>query len=356
MRLGLLLLALSLGAQPAQRQVRRIPGFVALWDFVKRTPDGRFDAYTAHGEDFSLDAQNYVRQYWGEGREATYADFPVVSEGPFGQAVVFRDEPDRSFRPLLLVPRTRLHDSGLDRKGPGQSVSMVVWVKRESGNHALAGIWHEGTDLGGAARVESGRRQYALFAGLAANPGAAAAHVSENGARSFGDRYARHLAVTRDPIPLGQWACVGFVFDHQRHTVTAYLDGQAREYWVENPARHPFFQWAARAWRGEFAPPETKAVGRTQTAAGLVVRYPFTRVRADRELVAVRANPAWFPHDLYAPPGPADGGPFTIGRVIHTARSVGFTGAIGGVAVFDRALRPRQMRRLAAIASGRSRR
>jgi len=30
--------------------------------------------------------------------------------------------------------------------------------------------------------------------------------------------------------------------------------------------------------------------------------------------------------------------PFTIGRVIHSSRSVGFTGWIGGVAVFDRAL------------------
>jgi len=30
--------------------------------------------------------------------------------------------------------------------------------------------------------------------------------------------------------------------------------------------------------------------------------------------------------------------PFTIGRVIHSSRGVGFTGWIGGVAVFDRAL------------------
>jgi hypothetical protein len=69
-----------------------------------------------------------------------------------------------------------------------------------------------------------------------------------------------------------------------------------------------------------------------------------------RELVALRANPFWFAHDLYAPARVEDGGPFTIGRVIHTGRSVGFTGYIGGVAVFDRALRAGEMERLAAIA------
>jgi hypothetical protein len=51
------------------------------------------------------------------------------------------------FRPFLFVPRARLHDSPLDIKGAGKSVSVVVWAIRESGNHALAGIWHEGTDL-----------------------------------------------------------------------------------------------------------------------------------------------------------------------------------------------------------------
>jgi hypothetical protein len=68
-----------------------------------------------------------------------------------------------------------------------------------------------------------------------------------------------------------------------------------------------------------------------------------------RELVALKANPFWFGHDLYAPLNPEDGGPFTIGRVIHTSRSVGFTGYIGGVAVFGQPLSAKQMERLAAI-------
>jgi hypothetical protein len=369
--------------------VRKTKGFVALWDFVEREDGargkGRFSALQAAGDryDFRLDAINYVRDYWGAGRAASYDDFPLLGRGPFGQAIGIRAESDPEFRPCLLVPRARLHDSGLDVKGPKRSVSMVVWMVRESGSHAVAGIWHEGTDLHSAApaqRVERGRRQYALFTGLAANSGASAVHVSENGAASFGDKYARNLAVTPEKIPTvaagatdaaidAAWTAIGFVYDNARHTATAYLNGKATEYWIDNPERHPFFEWPARGWkRGEYRPPEDKPLARevvSQTAEERIEvrRYPFTKVRvtlrrdrsgrftqvAARELAALKVNPYWFAHDLYAPASREDGGPFTIGRVIHTGRSVGTTGYIGGVAVFGRALSPREMARLSAI-------
>lgn len=319
-------------------EVTKTRGFVALWDFVERTPEGRFAARVAKGEkaDLSLEVMNYVRAYWGLGREATMADVPVVDEGPFGKAVVFRTEEDADFRPLLVAPRARIHGSGIDVKGRGRSMSMVVWLRRESGDHALAGIWHEGTDIEGKgaapARVERGMRQYALFAGLAANRGASAAHVSDNGASSFGDKYARHLSVTPEVIPVGEWAAAGFVFDNRANTVTSYLNGVATERWVDEPEKHPFFRWAARAWeRGEYRPPKE-----------------FVRVREGR-LVGLRVNPYWFPHDLYEPATEAEGGPFTVGRVIHVGRSNGFAGAVGGVAVFGRALGARDMKRLAGI-------
>ena len=93
---GLLVTALALAAQsPGYQQrvdaVRKIPGFVALWDFVKRD-GGRFAAWQAKGDphDFRLDAVNYVRDYWGEGRVATYDDFPLLGRGPFGEAIRLR--------------------------------------------------------------------------------------------------------------------------------------------------------------------------------------------------------------------------------------------------------------------------
>jgi hypothetical protein len=93
-------------------------------------------------------------------------------------------------------------------------------------------------------------------------------------------------------------------------------------------------------------------------------QFPFTRVRVTlgrgasgefrdvrkRELAALKANLFWFPHDLYSPERAEDCGPLTIGHVIHIGRTVGFTGYIGGVAVFDSALTPDQMARLAGIA------
>ncbi len=390
--------------------VRKTPGFVALWDFVKReqtaTGPGRFDAHQPSGSpwDFRLDVSNYVRDFWNQGPPASYADFPLLNRGPFGQSVRFNAETRPDFRPLLLVPRQRLHNSPLDVKGPGRAVSMVVWMIYESGNHAIAGIWHEGTDLRErgslAARVEPGKRQYALFAGLAANPGASAVHVSENGRQSFGDNYARNLAVTPERIPSvpadsptatldAAWTTVGFTYDPARKTVTAYLDGKAGEFWIDNPSSHPFFQWPARGWLqaqldampgvqpGEdpsfptdqfYQPPERKPRSRqvlSQDAAERVELqvFEFTKVRVTlakdergrftrvirRELTALKANPFWFPHGLYEPKTPEDGGPFTIGRVIHTGRNPGIAGYIGGVAVFSRALSPAQMCRLAAL-------
>jgi len=70
-----------------------------------------------------------------------------------------------------------------------------------------------------------------------------------------------------------------------------------------------------------------------------------------RDLVALRLNPWWYPHDLYTPKDAQNGGPFTIGRVIHSSRGVGFTGWIGGVAVFDRALSAEELGKLAEIRS-----
>ena len=72
-----------------------------------------------------------MKDYWGEGHEATYADFPLLGRGPFGQAVRIRKEANATFRPFLFVPRPRLHDTPLDIKGAGKSVTVVVWAIRE---------------------------------------------------------------------------------------------------------------------------------------------------------------------------------------------------------------------------------
>lgn len=408
--LPLLLTATALAAEPARERVAVVtgmPGLVAFWDFVKREPSGdqRFTAHVPAGApiDYPLDAGNYIRQYWDAGREATYADFPLLGRGPFGQAIRIVRETDPDFRPFLYVPRSRLHDTPLDIKGPGRSLTVVVWAIRESGNHALAGIWHEGTDLKQAetatiARVERGQRQYALFAGLN-KAGSACGHVSENGASSFLNRYALHKcnsAAQAPEVPAdapaatldAAWHTFAMTFDDATDELTGWLDGVAGDRWLDQPKNDKLIASAHRAYlQGHYArqpgrqageeadfpsdqyynPPEDTPLATEilrDTPDERIERrtYRYTKIEvvlrkgadgrlteASRDLVALRLNPWWYPHGLYAPKDATSGGPFTIGRVIHSARSVGFTGWIGGVAVYDRALTPEELVRLAAI-------
>jgi hypothetical protein len=391
-------------------RVMNTPGCVAFWDFVQREPNGkqRFTAHVPPGatNNFALDAANYVRDYWGEGPEATYADFPLLGRGPFGNALRIRKEEDPNFRPFLFVPRARLHDSPLDIKGAGKSVSVVVWAIRESGNHALAGIWHEGTDLkqGSTAnirKVERGQRQYALFAGLN-KAGSACGHVSDNGASSFLNRYALHKCNSGGVSPVvpadspaevleGSWQCFAMTFDHERDELTGWLSGVAGDRWLDHPKQDNLIASAYNAymqghWRrlpglqpGEdpnfppdqfYNPPEeqplaVQVLSETEDERVELREFRYTKIhatlrkRADgqfaetkRDLVALRLNPWWYPHDLYTPADDGRGGPFTIGRVIHSSRSVGFTGWIGGVAVFNRALTAGELAKLAELAKG----
>lgn len=389
-------------ATPANERaaaVTGVPGLVAFWDFVKREPEGarRFTAHVPAGAatDYPLDAANYIRDYWGAGREATYADFPLLGRGPFGNAIRIVKETDADFRPFLLVPRARLHDTPLDIKGAGKSVTVVVWAIRESGNHALAGIWHEGTDLkekatANIARVERGQRQYALFAGLN-KPGSACGHVSENGASSFLNKYALHKcnsAAVSPEVPAdspaavldASWQCFAMTFDHEKDELTGWLNGVAGDRWLDNPKQDGLIKSAYHAYmQGHYAklpgrqdgedesfpkdqyynPPEDEplSVKALRESAGERVElreHRYTKIEVTlrdgqeiaRDLVALRLNPWWYPHDLYTPKDAQSGGPFTIGRVIHSGRSVGFTGWIGGVAVFDRALSAEEIRKL----------
>jgi hypothetical protein len=382
--------------------VTNTPGLVAFWDFTKReTPGKRFTAHvpTNAKNEYALDAGNYVKDLWNAGPDATYADFPLLGSGPFGQAIRIKAETNPDFRPLLFVPRARLHDSPLDIKGANKAVTVVVWAIRESGNHALAGIWHEGTDLKektteSIAKVERGQRQYALFAGLN-KEGSACGHVSENGASSFTNKYALHKCNSAEASPkvpadapadvlAKSWQTFAMTYDSQTHEITGWLNGQSGDRWLDNPQKDRLLSYAANAWlqgrlakiqgqqEGEdpkfppdqyYNPPEDKPVKVTMLSEKEAKRvelreYAYTKVKVtllagqetERELVSLRLNPWWYPHGIYEPKNDGTGGPFTIGRVIHSSRSVGFTGWIGGVAVFDRALTAEELAKFHSLA------
>ena len=389
--------------------VRQIPGLVALWDFVHRR-----DSWQTHnpfvsiagesgGPVYELEPRNISLDFWHQGPQATLDDFELFGRGPFGQAVRFSNPISNAHLPVLAVPRMHLHDSPLDIKGKGKSVTLVVWLLYERGNHAIAGMWHEGTvtpKREPPVVQEPGKRQFGLFAGLQANRGGIGAHISENGGSSFGDIYARHLA--SNPTKMKQikpgtapadsdayWNAVGLVFDNEENRVSAYVNGMTEDVWVENPKESRFFQHAYNAWlQGQLAaldgiqpgedvnypkdqfytPPEddpfeTKMIEQTSDRVVRLETYPFTKVEATyqaqpdgtlgkplkRELVALKSNPYYFGFDIYAPQSMEEGGPFTIGRVIHSNRHATLSAWIGGVAVFDRALSDDEMKRLATI-------
>jgi hypothetical protein len=392
----------ALSAADPIATVVKIPGLVAFWDFDKREPGGarRFTAHVPAGSptDYPLDAANYIKDYWGTGREASYADFPLLGRGPFGNAIRIINETDPDFRPFLFVPRSRLHDTPLDIKGAGKSVTVVVWAIRESGNHALAGIWHEGTDLkqsetASIAKVERGQRQYALFAGLN-KKGSACGHVSENGASSFLNKYALHKCNSAEQSPEvpadspaevldKSWQCFAMTFDHEKDELTGWLNGVSGDRWLDNPKNDGLIKSAYNAYmQGHYAklpgkqegedeafpkdqyynPPEgeplsVKVLRESADERVELHEHRYTKIEVTlrggqevaRDLVALRLNPWWYPHDLYTPKDAQTGGPFTIGRVIHSSRSVGFTGWIGGVAVFKRALSVEELEKLAKI-------
>ncbi|MCA9131610.1 MAG: hypothetical protein KDA45_00575, partial [Planctomycetales bacterium] len=236
-----------------------------------------------------------------------------------------------------------------------------------------------------------------MFAGLSANPGGVGAHISDNGLASFGDTYARHFAITPEKIPAvapdagpaevdAGWAVAGFVFDNERNQIAAYLNGVSSEFWSD---ADQFYRSAATAWKqaqlaktpglqpGErpdfpadqyYNPPQTElqseeVVSESAEERVVVRTYAFTKVGVtyrkdaqgkftlvgDTQLLAIKANPYWFNHDIYAPPSATEGGPFTIGRVIHSNRSSTLAAHIGGVAVYNRALSAAEMQTLAAI-------
>jgi len=58
----------------------------------------------------------------------------------------------------------------------------------------------------------------------------------------------------------------------------------------------------------------------------------------------LKSNPYYFGSAIYAPKSIEQGGPFTMGRVIHSNRPPTPSAWIGGVAVFDRAFSEDVMR------------
>ncbi len=195
----------------------------------------------------------------------------------------------------LYIPRAEL--KRLDIHGHEAQLSVVAWLKRRRGGEgwacqAVAGIWNE-----------HARRQYAMFLNLQIHDSAeqVGAHISGIGGATPGYKYCMDAAIGATPVPFDLWQCCAITYDG--HHARAYLNGRLDE-------------------------------------------------RGDR-------NPYAYPHGIFD--GGVDGGDFTVGAVTRPQtvsddlRDVGsiianrFHGLLGGLAIFDRALKPAEIDALARL-------
>src|SRR5690554_3289050 len=172
----------------------------------------------------------------------------------------------------------------LDVHGAGQTLTVVAWIRRDRKS------WRQCEFIAGQWNETNLGRQYGLFLDIPAygQEHKVSAHVSSSGGPTPGYRYCMDVAYSRTPVAWDEWHCVGMSYDGQQ--AAAWLDG------------------------------------------------------------VLELQPTVNPYLL--PGGLNDGGPagsdFTVGGV-HRGGEMGnfFTGLIGGLGVWRRALSPAEMWALA---------
>lgn len=179
-----------------------------------------------------------------------------------------------------------------------KNVTIVAWVKWSGGTGFVAGKWNESAD--------GGRRQYGLFVSLPYYNGAnqVCGHISLNGGATPPYPFSIDYSASPQEVQKDEWTCVAFTYDGRY--IRSYVNGI-------------------------FQPREAELIQRT---AGFLPAFP-------RGITQVK-NPYYYPDGIGS-----NGSDFTVGAV-QLKKGMGnfFKGSIGGIAVFDRALKDKQLLRL----------
>ncbi len=228
------------------------------------------------------------------------APLEYVNEGLFGpRALRFRAEGIHAANYLFA---TAAEAPALNIGGPEAQVTIVAWIKREptdyTGCQFIAGVWNE-----------HHRRQYGMFLNLYIwdSSEQVGAHISSHGGPTPGHPYCMDVAIGTTPVPVGHWQCIAITYDgtHAR----AYLNGKL-------DVREP----QGAAGRNPF-------------------HYPGGLLKGDADFtVGAVSRPAKVESD-------GKGGFIESGGLIANP----FTGLLGGLAIFDRALTDPELAALAGI-------
>jgi hypothetical protein len=179
-----------------------------------------------------------------------------------------------------------------------KNVTVIAWVKWSGGTGFVAGKWNESAD--------GGRRQYGLFVSLPYYNGAnqVCGHISRNGGATPPYPFSIDYSASRQEVQKNEWTCIAFTYDGKY--IRSYVNG--------------IFQVR-----------EAELIERT---AGFLHAFPkgITQVK----------NPYYYPDGIGN-----NGSDFTVGAV-ELKKGMGnfFKGAIGGIAVFDRALNDKHVLRI----------
>ncbi|MBX2926178.1 MAG: LamG domain-containing protein [Chitinophagaceae bacterium] len=194
---------------------------------------------------------------------------------------------------------THENSSALDIKT--NAVTVIAWVKWSGGTGFVAGKWNEYND--------GGKRQYGLFVSLPYYNGESqvCGHISKKGGPTPPFPFSIDYSASPQKVPLDEWACVAFTYDE--NYIRSYFNGMFEE-------RKPEL---------------------IMHTAGFLEDHPqgLTQVK----------NPYHYPDGMGN-----NGSDFTIGAVqLKNGMGNFFKGKIGGIAVFNRALSNKEMKRLAAM-------
>lgn len=241
------------------------------------------------------EAEGQARQAWGKGTfplTEMAGTIPRINEGPLsGYSAQFGNGA------FLSLPNTQT--GALNIFGQNQGVTVVAWVKWTGEQTGfVGGMWNEYQD--------GGKRQYGLFVSLPYYNGKnqVCGHISLTGKPTPPFPYSIDYSASQQEVLANQWTCVAFTYDGRY--MKSYVNGVFK-------ARKP------------------ELIDHTKGFEG----YP--------EGLTHSKNPYHFPDGIGN-----NGSDFTVGAVL-LKRGMGnfFKGQIGGLAVFDRALRQKELQRLA---------
>jgi hypothetical protein len=183
--------------------------------------------------------------------------------------------------------------------GPGQGVTVAAWVKWTGETTGfVGGMWNE--------YLDGGKRQYGLFVSLPHYNGKnqVCGHISYTGKPTPPFPYSSDYSASKQEVRANEWTFVSFTYDGQ--DIRSYLNG-------------------------EFQVREKELILNTKGFEG----YPDGLIQSK--------NPYNFPDGIGN-----NGSDFTVGAVL-LKRGMGnfFKGQIGGLAVFNRALSAKELKKLA---------